>query len=267
LSGGVFSPRADGAGSPSGRTAVIVGHRGGRGEGWPPENTLESFTRAHAEGAPAIELDVRTCIGGHVVVMHDADLARMTGGSDRRVVARLTLGELARVALGAANAARSRVPTLDQVLDWAHGRVALNVEAKHDVPDRLALARAIARALARHSGVEVLLSSFDPTLLAMLAATAPRVRRAWLTHEGQRAWEPAWAPLAARAPIFAVHVQRTQASPDTIARLQRAGKRVGVWTVNDPSEAHDLAALGVDWLITDDPGALANPPPAPPSTT
>ena len=199
---------------------------------------------------------MRACIGGHVVVMHDPDLARVTDGNDRRDVARLTRGELLRrVALGS-GPSHERVPTLDDVLDWAQGRVAVNVEAKHDVPDRLALARSIGRALARHPQTEVLLSSFDPTLLAMLAALAPRTRRAWLTHEGQRAWEPAWGRLAARAPIHAIHLERTQASARTVAAFQRAGKRVGVWTVNDPSEARDLAALGVDWLITDAPGAI-----------
>ena len=233
----------------------LVGHRGGRGESWPPENTIAAFARAHAAGAEAVELDVRTCVGDHVVVMHDADLARMTGGSDRRAVARLSLGELARVALGS-GPSRERVPTLDDLLAWATGRLALNVEAKHDVPDRLALASGIARALARHPEVEVLLSSFDPTLLAMLAATTPRTKRAWLTHEGQRLWQPAWTLLAMRAPIHAVHLERTQASPRIVAAFQRAGKRVGVWTVNDPSEARDLAALGVDWLITDDVAAL-----------
>ena len=235
-----------------GRAAVLVGHRGGRGESWPPENTLAAFARAHAAGVEAVELDVRSC-AGDVVVMHDPDLARVTGGGDRRSVARLTRGELARVAIGAS---RERVPTLDELLDWARGRLALNVEAKHDVPDRLALARRIARTLARHPEVEVLLSSFDPVLLGMLAATSPRTPRAWLTHEGQRAWEPAWAPLALRAPLDAVHLERTQASPRIVSALHRAGKRVGVWTVNDPREAVDLAALGVDWLITDDVAPL-----------
>ncbi len=145
---------------------------------------------------------------------------------------------------------------LDDVLDWARGRVAVNVEAKHDVPHRLAAARAIARALARHPDVEVLLSSFDPPLLGMLATLAPRVPRAWLTHEGQDRWSRAWMPVAERAPLAAVHVERTQASWRLVEAFHRAGKAVGVWTVNDPAEAKDLMRMGVDWLITDAPGAI-----------
>lgn len=239
--------------SAPGDRVALVGHRGGRGPGWPPENTLPAFARAHADGAQAIELDVRTCAGDAVVVVHDADLARVTGGADRRTVARLTTGELARVTIGPSG---ERVPTLDDVLDWAAGRVAVNVEAKHDVANRLVLARRVARVLARHPRVEVLVSSFDPPLLAMLAVTSPRTPRAWLTHDGQRAWEFLWARVAARAPIHAVHLERTQASRALLAALRRAGKRVGVWTVNDPAEARDLAVAGVDWVIGDDVGAL-----------
>jgi glycerophosphoryl diester phosphodiesterase len=177
----------------------------------------------------------------------------MTAGADRRAVAQLTLEELSHVALGPS---RERVPALDDVLAWADGRVALNVEAKHDLPDRVALGRAIARALGRHPRVEVLLSAFDPTLLAILSALLPHTRRAWLSHDGQRRWERAWAPFAMRAPIHAVHLERTQTTPSLVSALRGAGKRVGVWTVNDPAEARDLAALGVDWLITDDVAAL-----------
>jgi glycerophosphoryl diester phosphodiesterase len=214
---------------------------------------MEAFARAHAEGADAVELDVRVCIGDYVVVMHDPDLARVTEGSDRRLVAQLTRGLLARVALAKG---KEHVPLLDDVLDWARTRLAVNVEAKHDVPNRWTLARSLARALARHPQVEVLVSSFDPALLAMIATVAPRVPRAWLTHEAQRVWEPAWSRLAGHAPIAAIHMERTQISPHAVAAFHRANKRVGAWTVNDADEARDLAAIGVDWIVTDAPQTI-----------
>jgi glycerophosphoryl diester phosphodiesterase len=233
---------------------AIVGHRGGRGEGWPAENTIAAFERARAEGAGAIELDVRTCLGGEVVVFHDADLARMTGRRDRRAVADVTREDLARVPLAGSD---ERAPTLDDALAWADAAgLGVNVELKRDVPDRAALVRAVVARIERHPRVEVLASSFDPAILTGMAALAPRVQRAWLTHEGQRRWEGLWAPIAARAPVHAVHLERTQASPPLVARLRRAGKRIGVWTVNDPAEARDLAAIGADWIITDAPARI-----------
>ncbi len=209
---------------------LVVGHRGGRGDGWPRENTLAAFEQARKQGARAVELDVRTH-EGQVIVLHDppdAPLARL----------------------------RPEVPLLSEVLDWAgeHG-VGVNVEMKHDVPGRLALARATVRAI-QACEVDVLLSSFDPRLLAMAAALAPRIPRALLVHSAQGRWADAVQQAAAPPLVEALHLERTQTDPRAIARYLARGLRIGVWTVNDPSEARDLLALGVATIITDGPGRL-----------
>jgi glycerophosphoryl diester phosphodiesterase len=102
----------------------------------------------------------------------------------------------------------------------------------------------------------VLLSSFDPLLLATIALVAPSVPRALLTHEKQ----PRWAGLiqdVCRPPyVHAVHVERTQVTPGVVARCVRRGLRVGVWTVNDPDEARDFVRQGVATIITDVPGEM-----------
>jgi glycerophosphoryl diester phosphodiesterase len=210
--------------------ALVVGHRGGRGEGWPRENTLAAFEQARAQGARAIELDVRTCGSGEVVVIHDPT--------------RASLEEL-RV-LG--------VPTLAEALAWAHEKdVAVNVELKHDVPNRLLLLERVRR-IVRPSRADVLLSCFDPFLLAAAAMALPGTRRALLTARNQRPRVP--SVLATLPYVQALHVERTQTQPASIARYRRRGLRLGVWTVNDPREAADLVALGVETLITDAPGAI-----------
>jgi len=210
--------------------ALVVGHRGGRGEGWPRENTLAAFEQARAQGVRAIELDVRPCGTGEIVVLHDPT--------------RASLAELRA----------SGVPTLAEALSWARDSdVAVNVELKHDVPNRLILLERVRRVL-RRSRTDVLLSSFDPLLLAAAAVALPSRLRALLTSRDQRVHVP--SAIAARPYVHALHLERTQTSPAAIARHRRRGVRLGVWTVNDPSEAVDLASLGVQTLITDVPGAV-----------
>jgi glycerophosphoryl diester phosphodiesterase len=209
---------------------LVVGHRGGRGDGWPRENTLAAFERARVQGARAIELDVRTH-EGHVIVLHDPP---------REPLARL----------------RPEVPMLAEVLAWGREhRVAVNVEMKHDVPDRLALARATVRAI-RASRADVLLSSFDPRLLAMAAALAPSIPRALLVASAQDRWADTLQETVRPPLVGAIHLERTQTAPRAIARYLARGLRVGVWTVNDPVEARDLVALGVASIITDAPGVM-----------
>jgi glycerophosphoryl diester phosphodiesterase len=224
---------------------VVVGHRGGRGEDWPPENTLEAFARALEEGARAIELDVRACATGEAVVFHDPQLGRMTGGDDMRKVAQLPMRDLVRVRLTGG----ARVPTLAEVLDWSRTRCAVNVELKHDVPSRASLARAAAKHI-REARPDVLVSSFDPELLTTMRALLPRTPRAHLTLPGAR---PTFPPLG----LHAVHYAREQATAENIALAKKHGLRVGVWTVNDAGEAKDLAKRGAQWIITDDPKAIA----------
>jgi glycerophosphoryl diester phosphodiesterase len=223
----------------------VLGHRGGRGEGWPAENTLEAFARALEEGAAGVELDVRTCATGEAVVFHDADLGRMTRGEDTRPVAKVPLRELVRVRL----AGGLRVPTLAETLEWAKSRCAVNVELKRDVPSRDGLARAVGQEV-RSARADVLLSSFDAGLLSMVRGLAPRTPRGLLIS-------PDAPPVVPRLDIRAVHFERTHATAQNVAHAKERGLAVGVWTVNEADEARKLLRLGVSWLISDGPGVVA----------
>jgi glycerophosphoryl diester phosphodiesterase len=233
---------------------LVVGHRGGRGEGWPQETTIAAFDRARLQGAPAVELDARTSAEGDAVVFHDVTLSRMTGGRDARRVCDVSAGELR--AMG--------VPLLAEALSWAHASgVGVNVEMKHDVPTRATLARATVRAI-RMTGADVLVSSFDPLLLGMAGALAPRVPRALLVHAAQPRWAHVMQRGARRPWVAWLHVERKQIALDAVnaakhvAPYLRRGLRLGVWTVNDPSEAVDLVRLGVTSIITDAAGAIVD---------
>ena len=231
---------------------VVVGHRGGRGEGWPPENSLASFERARSQGAHAIETAVRLAASGEVVAFHDPTLARMTDGRDTREVARLDRTELGAVRLGAST---ERIPRLPEVLEWAEqAGCGLNIEVKHDVPDRWALAREVARHLSK-ARIPVLVSSFDPVALLALGVLAPAVPRALLTHPAQK-YAPILHTLAHPRFLTALHAERRETHAAQIQTWKRRGLRVGVWTVNDTYEARRLVADGTDLLITDEPGKI-----------
>jgi glycerophosphoryl diester phosphodiesterase len=216
---------------------------------------MRAFERARAEGARAIELDVRVGADGSCFVFHDDRLARMTeaaGRRDERSVDGLDAAARGAVDLGGG----ARIPALVEVLDWARAAdVAVNVEMKHGTARRGALVRGTLDAV-RSSGADVLLSSFDPALLAFAAVWGPDVPRALLTHSGQASWA-AVLQQAVRAPLVdAVHIERTQAVARDLGRYAARGVRLGAWTVNDPIEARDLVRRGVATIITDRPGEM-----------
>ena len=69
---------------------IIFAHRGASAHA--PENTLAAFELALAQGADAIELDVKLSADGHVVVIHDATVDRTTDRQGR--VKDISLAEL-----------------------------------------------------------------------------------------------------------------------------------------------------------------------------
>src|SRR5262249_42420882 len=125
----------------------VYGHRGTRRGA--PENTLVAMQLALAQGADGIELDVRLCRSGEVVVLHDPDLTRVAGAPLR--AQDRTLAELQAHDLGQG----ARVPTLDAAMDLVLGAgKLLNVELKADVPDRRALVAAVLARVASRSTPE-----------------------------------------------------------------------------------------------------------------
>jgi glycerophosphoryl diester phosphodiesterase len=227
---------------------LILGHRGARHAA--PENTFAAFDLALAEGAQGVELDVRMNASGEVVVCHDVTLERVTEGRDRRAVHELTSRECDAVRL----AGDERLPRLADVLAWAERHQAcVNVELKADGRRRRDLVRAVAELTRQPGRIElVLVSCFNAALIAAHAVIAPEVPSAWLVESPR---------LAMLAPLVwtgntAVHPKAALVTAERVARWKSWGRRVHVWTVNDVERARELAALGVDCLISDNPGTL-----------
>ena len=229
----------------------VLGHRGARQRA--PENTLAAFDLALDEGADGVELDVRLDRDGDVVVIHDPSLERVTGGRDPRRIEDLRRGELAAVDLGGGE----RVPRLEDVLAWAKARGArINVELKHDVSRRAAFVFGVARLIAWQPRAAdwLILSSFDPRLVAAVARLVPWVPSGWLVEESRGIPGRSWRERLVGA--TALHPQASLVTEARILPWQRDQLPVNVWTVNDPNEARRLDALGVDTLISDVPGMI-----------
>lgn len=214
-----------------------------------PENTLAAFAQAKADGADGVELDVRCDASGVVVVFHDDDLVRLCGRTG--TMESLSSSERAEVRVREHHA----IPTLAEALA-AIAPLEVNVELKTPVFARPSGLPAAAARVIRQSGAapRVLVSSFDPVALLQFHAACPEVAIAFLFHQDQR-W-PVRAGWAGRllGPA-ALHPDRALCTAARVAAWQRAGYAVNVWTVNEPAEVQRLAALGVDGIFTDDPGA------------
>jgi glycerophosphoryl diester phosphodiesterase len=235
---------------------LVLGHRGARHAA--PENTHAAFELARVEGAAGIELDVRLVKTGEIVVLHDPTLARVTGGSDRRAVEQLPWQDARQADIGKGE----HIPLLSDVLDWAaqHDQL-VNVEVKSDVKRRRDLLQGVIALLARHpfAARGVVLSSFDPRFVWRLARSLPALPSAFLFHTKSpiaRAAALVGAATFSRLGARAVHPEHVLVTEPRMAAWRTRQALVGVWTVNEESRARELSRLGVDYIVSDRPGAI-----------
>jgi glycerophosphoryl diester phosphodiesterase len=115
------------------RPVVVISHRGEHLHH--PENTMPAFEEAVRAGADYIEVDVRTTSDGRLVLMHDATSDRTTGHKGE--IANMTFDEVRALDAGGG----ARVPTFDEALDYARGKINIYVDAKQvtarDVVDHI----------------------------------------------------------------------------------------------------------------------------------
>jgi glycerophosphoryl diester phosphodiesterase len=218
---------------------LVIAHRGSHGAGV-GENTMAAFERAQALGADMIELDVRRTADDELVVLHDHEVGETAVGS-------LSLEALRE-------RARTDVPRLTEVLEWASGRVGLDVELKEDgyVP-RVA---ELLAAFASGGGGRLLVTSFiDPVLaeLARLGSSLPRGLLIGFSAAGAIA-------RAQACGADAVVLQAKLVSDALLDEVVDARLECLVWDFMAAAAGHPelLSDPRVSGVITDDvPGALA----------
>jgi glycerophosphoryl diester phosphodiesterase len=236
----------------------LVAHRGAGKLA--PENTLAAFRLGHAHGLRMAECDVKLSADGVAFLLHDATLDRTTGGRGRADA--LTWRELALLDAGAWHSpayAGEPLPTLAAIAAFCRANgVALNIEIKPTPGRERETGAAVAIDAARlWHGAEVppLLSSFSEAALAAAQEVVPALPRAYLCDRLPSDWLARCAALG----CVALDAKHTLLDAGVIDAAHAAGLRVAAWTVNDAARARELAALGLDMLITDAVDLAADP--------
>ncbi len=236
-------------------TPHYFAHRGASAHA--PENTLAAFELAYRQGAPAIEFDVKLTADRQVVIHHDQTLDRTTNGAGP--ITKQPLAALRELDAGSKFSTEFRgekIPTLDEVFEALGQKLFINVELTNYATPFDGLVDEVAKLVKKH-GLEnrVMFSSFFPTNLVRARQLLPVVPRGLLVLGGGAGW---WQRLAGNfMSLQAEHPWKADVTAETVARAHQKGRRVNVWTVNDPAEMQRLRALGVDAIFTDDP-LLAN---------
>ena len=234
----------------------VIGHRGAAA--CAPENTLAGLRKASELGCLWVEFDVRLTADGHLVLLHDDELARTTDGHGsagaslfaalRRYDAGAWFGRCFEGEL---------VPTLaEAVALLGELGIGANVELKAVRGREAETGAAAAATLCRLWPSQLaapLISSFQQGALAAARAGAPGIARGILF----RAVPKNWRAAAESLDCAAIHADHRRLHPAIVGEVRELGYPVLAYTVNDLARAHTLFGWGVTSVFSDVPHILA----------
>lgn len=233
---------------------AVIAHRGYRDVA--PENTLAAFKKAIQLGADMFELDVSLSKDGHLIVIHDNDLNRTTNGNG--LIEDKTLAEIKALDAGSWFSPifkGEKVPTLDEALELAKGKIAVNIEIKpYTVEQRgqIGLEKKVVESIKKYGMEEhVIVSSFSETAIKRIKIFDNKIPTALLfLSDGILRSQ---LSKASKVQSDAVNEEWRFIRKSEVEKAHNNGIKVNAWTVNNPKEMLDLINKNIDGLITDRP--------------
>ena len=217
---------------------LVIGHRGAAAVA--PENTLESLEAAVAAGADLVEFDLQPSLElGH----------SSTERPGRPLGLDEALGYLASTEVGV---------HLDLKLPGYEAEAVAALH-RHGLGGRAL----IATAWAASSRAVAALAPGLPVAIGYPRDRYGVSRLPWPAGAGRLGAAALRPAMPARARVLlrtsratAIALHHTLCTRAAVRAAHRLGVPVLVWPVNDPARAEQLAALGVDGIVTDDPALV-----------
>lgn len=224
---------------------LIAAHRGYSSEA--PENTIPAFEAAIDNLADYVELDVQETKDGRVVVLHDSNLKRVAGVSNN--IWTVNYKDIANIDVGSwfsEEYVGTTIPTLEEVMEIAKGRLKLNIEIKLTGHEKN-LEESVVRIIEEYEmEKDCVVTSFQDKALKKVKKANPDIKTGYILHV-------AYGDFSGLSYADALSVNYSFATELLIDGAHDAGKDVYVWTVNSAEAINEMINNGADMIITDDP--------------
>ena len=212
-----------------------------------PENTLEAVMAAVDATSDYVEIDVHETKDGVVVVMHDDSLRRTTGVSKK--IYSVTYDEIKDLDAGSwfsEEFSSCRIPTLEEIMEYADGKIKLNIEIKlsKNEPE---LVEKVAMLIKEYDFYDdCYVTSMNYEALTEIKKYDERIKTGYVL-------QVAYGNFYNISDIDAFSINYAYVTKNLVDTIHHKGKEIFAWTVNSKSTAERMTAMGVDAIITDNP--------------
>lgn len=222
-----------------------IAHRGAKA--YEPENTLQAFRKALELNSDGIELDVHLSADGHIIVMHDDTIDKMTNGKGD--INSYTLAELKSFRI----AGKFQIPTLNEVFDLVDKKCFINVELKNADTSKNVVSLIEEYINKKSWNYEhFIISSFDWNALKEVQKLNPNISIGVLTEEDL---DMALA-FAETIKAKAIHPDFQLLNKEKVLQIQEKGFLVFPWTVNSEEDIQKVKSYQVNGIISDNPDKI-----------
>lgn len=226
---------------------IVIGHRG---SAYGVENTLEAIQHAIDAGADYTEVDILLSADGVPMVIHDANLQRLSG--ENANVYDMTADELAQITLSQ-NGYTGRISTLEEVVDYCDGKILLAVEYKLHGHEQVDLIEQVMQVMLQSEyQKDSIYVSLDYELVSQMKTQYPDYSTGYCVY-GNVGQLTTNGLLDMKVDFLLL--EEWVVSKEIVSACRKAWIPVYVWTANDPAKMDDYLRMGVVGLVTDYPDA------------
>lgn len=210
-----------------------------------PEHTRAAYEAAIHQGADGFECDVRLTKDSVPILWHDPTMERMAGNT----------GDIAALTFDEIQDRYSQVMRFTDFLELAITfKKDLAIETKHPVPSGRKIETVIIEELKRYNSqiveaaIEVSLMSFSWFAIESLFRT--QERNTVMLIDGAKG---RFLQKRSSARTLGPSIEMIKERPEIITFAKENGKRLFIWTVDEPSDVEFCAQNGIDVVITNKP--------------
>lgn len=240
----------------------ITAHRGASHDA--PQNTMPAFDLAWEQGADYIEADFYISKDKKIVCFHDSKTGKLANENVK--VEESTWDKLKTLDVGYKKGKKwkgTRMPLLEEVLSSIPEGKGIFLEIKSGVAAVPFIKAIIDTADLKKSQIKLI--SFKKDVLKKCKELMPDIKTQLLlnlkvdkkTSKVNYTVDQLIEMLKAiKADAIATSCELSQINPENVAKLQDAGFKWNVWTVNDVKKAKHVKNAGVDFITTDKPALI-----------
>lgn len=229
----------------NGQKPLIIAHRGAK---WlAPENTIKACELALENGASALEVDLRMCASGEIVLFHDYLLWRHF--RKLKSVPQSSLIELKQLEFNhRPYLYQDKICTLSEFLNHFKGSAPINLDVKNFMTNNLKLIRTIVHEIKKYQVEnQVWLSSFSPNFLRIVKKEFPEIRTGYLFRNFSLIHR--YIDKIVKADAWHPHYHLVNSH--FLAISQRLKKEIYVWTIKKEPVFQKMLNQHFNGIITD----------------